>query len=175
MQLDEGMDSGPVIAQRETDIRPGETAAVLTPRLFEMGAELLAETLPRWRIGEITPTAQRDTDATVTRLLSREDGVIDWTQSADYIDRMVRAFDPWPGTFTQWGDRQLKVLQASTVDLDEPCEPGTVLETSQGIGVMTGGGILLLNQLQLEGRQRADIADFTRGYRDFVGSRLGAS
>ena len=175
MQLDEGMDSGPIIAQRETSITEDETAKELTVRLFKMGAELLAHTIPQWRVGAIAPSPQSEADATLTRLLSREDGAIDWTRPADYIARQVRAYHPWPGSFTRWKGKQLKVHQAWALSTDEALAPGTVVELPQGIAVATGEGALLLRRVQIEGRQAANIADFARGYRDFVGSQLGAS
>ena len=179
MQLDEGMDSGPIIAQRETTIGVNETAEDLTVRLFEMGARLLGDTLPRWRAGEVEPVPQSEADATITKLLRREDGEIDWIRTADHIARQIRAYHPWPGTFTYWNGKQLKVHQAAPFDSDGGFATSTVLEVDQdigqGIGVATGEGILLIQRVQPEGRQAMDIGDFTRGYRDFVGSRLGAS
>ena len=179
MQLDKGMDSGPIIAQRETTIGVNETAEDLTVRLFGMGARLLADALPRLRAGEVEPVPQSEADATITRLLRREDGEIDWTRPADHIARQIRAYHPWPGTFTHWNGKQLKVHQAEPLDNDEDFAPGTVVEIDQGIGqgigVATGEGILLIQRVQPEGRQAMDIGDFTRGYRGFVGSRLGAS
>ena len=179
MQLDEGMDSGPIIAQQETTIGVNETAEDLTVRLFGMGARLLADTLPRWRTGEVAPVPQSEGDATITRLLTREDGEIDWARPAHHIARQIRAYHPWPGTFTHWNGKQLKVHQAEPLDNDEDFAPGTVVEIDQGIGqgigVATGEGILLIQRVQPEGRQAMDIGDFTRGYRGFVGSRLGAS
>lgn len=175
MQLDEGMDSGPVIAQRETVITEGENAEDLTTRLFEMGAELLADTIYPWRDGQIAPVPQSEADATITRLLKREDGAIDWTQSAEQIARQIRAYHPWPGSFTHWNGRQLKVQEASGLDCVESELPGTVTELPQGIAVVAGDGALLLRRVQIEGRQAADISEFVRGYRDFAGSRLGTS
>ena len=175
MQLDEGMDSGPIIAQRETTIGVNETAEDLTVRLFEMGARLLADTITQWRAGDIEPTPQSESDVTITRLLTREDGEIDWTRPADHIARQIRAYHPWPGTFTYWNGKQLKVQQAVPFDSDGDFATGTVLEFGQGIGIATGEGILLIQRVQPEGRQAMDIGDFTRGYRGFVGSRLGAS
>lgn len=175
MQLDEGMDTGPIIAQRRTPIGAEETAEDLTIRLFEMGAELLAATIPQWRAGAIAPSPQSEADATVTRLFSREDGAIDWTRPADYIARQVRAYHPWPGSFTRWNGKQLKVHQALALDMDEALAPGTVAELPQGISVATGEGALLLRRVQIEGRQATDIDAFTRGYHDFTGSSLGSS
>ena len=175
MQLDEGMDSGPIIAQRQTPIGAEETAEDLTVRLFDMGAELLADTIYPWRDGGIAPVPQSEADATITRLLKREDGAIDWAQPAEQIARQIRAFHPWPGSFTHWGGRQLKVHDASAVSTVERVVPGTVRELPEGVSVETGTGALLLRRVQIEGRQAADISDFVRGYRDFVGSLLGAS
>ena len=175
MQLDEGMDSGPIIAQRQTPIGAEETAEDLTVRLFNVGAELLADTIYPWRDGEITPVPQSEADATVTRLLKREDGAIDWTQSAERIARQIRAYHPWPGSFTHWRGRQLKVHEASALGTVEGTPPGTVCEPPEGIAVATGEGALLLRRVQIEGRQATDISDFVRGYRDFVGSLLGTS
>ena len=175
MQLDAGMDSGPVIAQRETPIGADETAETLTARLFHMGAELLTATLPRWSAGEIAAASQVEADATITSLLKREDGAIDWTCSAEYIARQVRAYHPWPGTFTHWNGRQLKIHQASVPDMSGADAPGTVVALTEGVGVATGDGVLLLGRVQIEGRQATDITDFARGYRDFTGSLLGAS
>ena len=175
MQLDEGMDSGPIISQRSADIRSSETAEDLTERLFEMGADLLAETIPAWRSGKIDSTPQNETEATVTRLLKRDDGAIDWTRPAAYIALQLRAFHPWPGSFTHWNGRQLKLHWAAYLDIDAGQTAGEVIAVPQGIAVTTGDGALLLRRVQIEGRQATDIADFARGYRDFVGSRLGAS
>ena len=144
MQLDAGMDSGPVIAQRETPIGADETAEYLTERLFHMGAELLTDTLPKWRTGEIAPTPQVESHATITSLLKREDGAIDWTCSAEYIARQVRAYHPWPGTFTHWNGRQLKIHQASAPGMSGADAPGTVVALTEGVGVATGDGVLLL-------------------------------
>ncbi len=175
MRLDEGMDSGPIVAQMETDIGDEETAEELTSRLFDMGAKLLADTIPLWQAGEIASKPQRESEATITRLLKREDGAIDWAGPADYIARQVRAYHPWPGTFTHWNGKQLKIHEASAVAVDGTGKPGTVVEVPEGVAVVAGEGALLLLRVQMEGRQATSITDFVRGYREFVGSRLGAS
>ena len=173
--LDEGMDSGPIVAQRQTAIRAEETTPELTARLFEMGARLLTDILPRWRVSDIAPTPQNEAHATVTSLLTREDGAIDWNRPASSIARQVRAYHPWPGSSTRWNDKRLKIIQASALELDTGSAPGAVVALPQGIGVATGNGALLLRRIQLEGRQATDISDFMRGYADFTGSQLAAS
>ena len=174
MLLDEGIDTGPILAQHKTLIADNETAEELTERLFDLGSELLVDTLDQWERGQIVPTPQNDEEASVTRRLEREDGRIDWSQSADSIARRVRAFTPWPGTFTTWRGRTLKVLRARPVDGHLDGAPGTVVRLDDStIAVFTGRGALEIHSLQLEGRRAMDAADFVRGYGDFVGSTLG--
>lgn len=179
MQPDEGMDSGPIVAQRQTHIYSDETTEDLTLRLFQMGAILLAEILPAWERGEITPRPQDSSQATTTRLLSRDDGKINWSRPAAYIARQVRAYYPWPSCFTHWRGALLKVLEASEARPEAHGEgaasasPGQVVALSEGgAGVVTGDGILELRRVQLEGRRAIGIKEFISGHRDFIGARL---
>ena len=175
MLLDEGVDTGPILAQRETRISEFETAEELTERLFGLGSELLIDTLDSWEVGQIVTTPQNDDDASFTRRLEREDGRIDWSQSADSIARRVRAFTPWPGTFTIWRGKTLKILRATPVDGAFDGVPGTVIRLDDSvIAVLTGSGALEVQNLQIEGRRAMSATDFVRGYGDFVGSILSA-
>ena len=177
LKVDEGMDSGPVVAQRETPIEENETAGELTSRLFGMGADLLLEVLPRWQHGDIQAQPQDCSQATVTRRLSKEDGRIDWDQPADRISRQVLAYDPWPGSFTFWQGKLLKIVEAAAAGppIKTSAVPGQVVAVENKMGVVTGGGMLALNVVQLEGRRAVPIREFAAGHRDFVGSILGAS
>ena len=176
MVPDEGMDTGPILAVRETAIGPEEDAQTLTARLFEMGAALLVETLPAWERGEVRPVPQEDALASVTRLVQREDGEIDWGLPAWRVERMARAYSPWPGAFTTWHGSVLKVVSARAHEGgaagDAP--PGRAIALDDGgVGVQTGVGMLELRRVQLAGRSASDARDFARGYRDFLGSQLG--
>ena len=174
MLLDEGMDTGPVLAQKATRIGRDETAVALTSRLFDLGAELLVETLEVWIQGKIAPSVQDDEEATITRLLKREDGRLDWDESAEAIERRIRAFTPWPGTFSTWGGKTLKVVSGRLASGSVESTPGTVsAPAGDSIVVAAGSGALELLEIQLEGRARARAADFARGQRDFIGSVLG--
>ena len=173
IQLDEGMDSGPILAQTETPIGATETADALTARLFEMGAALLTDILPKRRNGDIAPAPQDESKATITRLLSREDGAIDWRMTAAQIARQARAYHPWPGSFTHWRGRLLKVLECRPMPSASDSPPGSVVALPDGVGAATGEGILALRRLQLEGRQAVGAAEFVQGYSDFIGSTLG--
>ena len=174
MLLDEGIDTGPILAQHKTLIADNETAEELTERLFDLGSELLVDTLDQWERGQIVPTPQNNDDASVTRRLQREDGRIDWLQSAEDIARRVRAFTPWPGTFTVWRGKTVKILRGSPVDGALSGTPGTVVRLDDStIAVLTGSGAVEVQSLQMEGRRAMSATEFVQGYRDFVGSTLG--
>ena len=174
MKLDEGMDSGPILAQERVSIDEEETGPVLTRRLFDLGADLLVDTLPRWASGDIQATPQDESGATITVLVKKEDGEIDWTDDAERIARMVRAYEPWPGTFTYWDGKLLKILGATSMAGD--AQPGQVVGLDDGaIGIGTGDGLLVVDRLQNEGRRPSDAGDFVRGYPDFLGAELGRS
>ena len=181
MLLDEGMDSGPVIAQKQLALEGAETAATLTATLFSIGGTLLLENLEAWIAGRLEAIPQDHGSATVTRKLERADGLADWQLSAAELERRSRAFTPWPGFFADWQGKMLRLLEVVAM---EPSferlglvseEPGLV----QGLalqdcplGIGTSNGILGVKTLQLEGRRVASAAEFLRGYPAFPGSRL---
>ena len=174
MKLDQGMDSGPILTQERVSIVGEETAPELTQRLFDVGADLLVDALPRWSSGDIQATPQDESRATFTSLVRKEDGKIDWTVDAERIARMVRAYEPWPGTFTYWDGKLLKILRATSMAGDAP--PGQVVEMEDGgVGIGTGDGLLAVNRLQIEGRRPSGAQDFVRGYPDFAGAELAPS
>jgi methionyl-tRNA formyltransferase len=176
MLLDEGMDTGPVLSQQRVRLTGDETAGALMARLFDTGARLLADTLEKYARGEIRPQPQDGAQATVTKLLNREDGEIDWSQPADRIARMVRAYDPWPGTHTRWRGQVLKVLAVAPVTASVspgvPGAPGNVSAGRGGILVATGLGPLRIVRLQLEGKKPATADEFLRGHPDFANATV---
>ena len=174
MVVTERMDAGPIVAQKETPIGPEETTPELTARLFQMGAELLLEVLPAWHRGDIRPLEQDESRATLTRRLSRDDGRIDWSRPAEEISRRARAYDPWPGSFTHWRGKMLKLSAVSVVPSPQRAAgPGEVVPTPGGVGIGTGDGLIAPGSLQIEGRRPVEPVEFSRGYRDFVGAILG--
>jgi methionyl-tRNA formyltransferase len=178
IRMDRGLDTGPILAQRSTPVAPGETHPELSERLAMMGAELLAETLPRWLRGEIEPAPQPEEGATLTRTLSKENGLINWSAPAVEIDRRVRAFQPWPGTYTHWQGRLLKVLRARPAPAEGVAAPGTVMVLQQpgsprSLAVATGGGgALELLEVQLAGKPPVEARALLTGYPQMVGSVL---
>lgn len=175
MKVTEEMDAGPVIASRKTAIEPDETTETLTQRLFELGAELLVETLPKWAGGEIEAEPQDKSIATTTKLLTREDGKIDWDQPAVRIARQLRAFHPWPGAYTRWNGKLLKIVAARPSGFADSTEaPATVLGLCEnGLAVTTVAGALIIDTLQLEGGRPVMAAEFLAGHPDVIGAHLG--
>lgn len=177
MLMDEGLDTGPIIRSRSMAVTPKHNRETLTQALATLGADLLIETLPDWLAGKITPQPQDNHLATLAPSIKKEEGLIDWTQSPVEIERHVRAFHPWPGTFTHWQGKQLKILTVSIKTEAIPAEahdlpPGMVLRLEGKIAVTTGRGVIVLEQIQPAGRRAMPVADFARGHTDFVGTIL---
>ncbi len=169
------MDAGDILAQARTPIGPEETTGALTARLGEWGAGVYVETVTRWLRGDLRPWAQVASAATQSGLLSKEDGRLDWRQEAALLARQVRAFDPWPGTYTAWKGEPLNILGASPLpDWQGEAAPGTVLKLPQGLAVATVRGALLLRTVQAPGKRAVPALDFANGARGFVGAVLGA-
>ena len=173
MLLDEGMDTGPIIAQRQRSISPAEDAAGLTATLFTDGADLLNVSLPLWMSGAASAVPQNDALATYTGKMERDDGVADWNLSAETLARQQRAYTPWPGLHTLWDGKEVKLLDVEPLPGSGEAGVVTVSATDGSIVVGTGEGLLAVRQLQLEGRRAIDADDFVRGYPQFVGARLG--
>jgi methionyl-tRNA formyltransferase len=174
MRMDEGMDTGAILAQAECPIAPGDTTATLTAKLANLGAQLLPEVLPGWLAREVEVRPQDNSLATYCHPLTKEDGLLDWSQAAAYLDRQVRACDPWPGAYTTWQGRRLKVLRARPrLDWGGKGVPGQVVELEPGLGVVAGQGVLELVNVQLAGKKPMAADLFARGQRDLVGEHLG--
>jgi methionyl-tRNA formyltransferase len=175
IRMDKGLDTGPIIAQRSVPIEPEETHPELSARLARAGAALLAETLPRWLTGEIEAAPQDDAHATMTRTLTKEDGLLDWALPAEELARRVRALQPWPGTYTYWGDRLLKVLRAHPLEVETREEPGSVSVLrgeEKALVVQAGRGALQLMEVQPAGKGPMQARALLAGNPGIVGSVL---
>jgi methionyl-tRNA formyltransferase len=168
IQMDEGMDHGPILAQAEFEIPEKVSYVKLRDALIKAGSELLIQTIPQWISREITPEYQNDAKVTYSKILTKNDGRIDWTQPAEKIERMVRAFNPWPGTWTMWLEEK-KRIQLNEVDVSSEfvpnANPGQVWKTTEGgIFIQTAKGSIVVKLLTLEGKKTMDAASFARGY-----------
>ena len=173
MLTDAGMDTGSVIAQRRLPIAPDDTTETLSDKLSVLGAELLIDTLPDWLAGRIEPQAQDEPQATYAPPTRRGMAAIDWGRRAVEIDRQVRAFNRWPVAFSSWDGRNLKVLKARPLPVWRGEDlPGSVVRAGIDIGVATGEGLLVLDEVQLAGKRPMSAQQFALGRRTFVGSIL---
>lgn len=171
MKMDAGLDTGPMLSWRAIPITADETGQSLHDKLSQLGGDLLIETLPGYFDGSIQPQPQDDTRATFAPRIEKEEGRIRWSEPAAVIERMVRAFTPWPGTFTTWNDKLLKVTGAEVAA--GHAAPGKVTLHEGRLAIGTGDGLLLPVRLQLEGRSAVSAADFQRGYPEFRDAVLG--
>lgn len=176
MLLDQGMDTGPLIARKEYPLAGDETTEGLTVTLFDLGGKLLQESLPLWQSGELKAAPQDGSLATVTRKLERADGLADWTLTAEELERRARAFTPWPGLFTYWDGSGVKLVEVSVLPAGSGGgDIGLVVATGDSAApaaVVTAQGLLGLRTVQLEGRRAVAISDFLRGAPGFIGARL---
>jgi len=170
MVMDEGMDTGPILSQQAEPIRPDDTTGSLSQRLGKLGASLLIETLPCYLEGRIQPKPQPKEGVTLCRLVKKAHARIDWTRPAADIERMVRAYQPWPGAYAIWAGQQLKIGAASAADGEAP--PGQVIAWGRKAAVGSGQGVLVIERAQLPGKKMLPIEDFLRGRPNFIGAML---
>ena len=174
MKLVEKMDAGAIYLQEALPLTADETTASLQAKLTTIGARLLLETLRRLKEGSLTPTEQDESKVTFAPLLKKDDGLIDWRRSAGEIERRVRGLDPWPGSFTYIDGKLLKVHRTKIVVAESNSAPGEVIHAdSRGFWVATGGGVIGLEEVQLENKKRLSGTEFIKGARIKAGDRLG--
>jgi methionyl-tRNA formyltransferase len=183
MQIDEGLDTGPMLTRRATPISDFDTAGTVTDRLAQIGADLLSETVPAWLREEITPEPQDDALATHAPRVEKDAGRLDWKLTAMELWRRVRAFHPWPGAFTTLHGGLLRLHEAWPLSGSGGAEPGTVLPLPAGaaeavpaerprpaFAVQTGDGLLVPLKLQRAGKRPLFAEEFARGERGLIGA-----
>lgn len=186
-KLDAGLDTGPMLLQEMIPIGSDETAGELTDRLARIGGRLLAEACDLEGRGELVARAQPAWGATYASLVDKEDGLLDWNRPVEQVDRAVRAFSPWPGAFTFAAGKRLRIhrsrpwhrlqvfgAEPGTLDPAPEAPPGTLVPAPEGIGVICHPGVLLLLEVQGEGRKRQEAAEWLRGSRLPAGARFSA-
>ncbi len=166
MQLGQGLDTGPMLAQHRVPIAAGIDAGQLQAQLAQLGAALLLETLAALEADRVRAEPQPELGATYARKIDKREARIDWTASADAIERQVRAFNPWPVAETMWRDQRLRLWEARSAMARAPAGavPGDVIGgTEDGVEVLCGQGMLVITRLQLEGRRALPAGEFVRG------------
>ena len=178
MLMNEKMDHGDILVQTKFQIYPDETTETLTKKIAPISAKLILETIPLWVDGKIKPFEQDETKATYCQLIEREDGHIFWNSNAQDIYNKYLAFQPWPGIFSVWKKEngilriKIKKIRLDNNKPDVKYGIGEVFELNGEIKVKAAKGSIILEEVQLEGKNPASIKDFINGYKDFVGSNL---
>ena len=168
MKMELEMDTGPIIAKSEPVVlSPTDTTATLTPKLAEVGAKVLSESLSKYLNGEITPAPQDETQATYVKILKKEDGLIDWKQDEEQVARQVRAYLPWPGAYTHLNSQQMKILSAEAEPSADNAK-GQIAKIDGDLYI----GKLRIDKLQLAGKNPMDGKAFLAGYPQSIGQNL---
>ena len=171
MMMDEGVDTGGILLQAEISIEEKETSETLHEKLSTLGAQLLIETIEKMKRGNVHPLYQDHSKATYAPPIKKEEGRIDWGKEAEEIDRQIRAFYPWPGAFTQWGDRLLKICQGEVRKGRHQGRPGSVVWVGTDfIEVEAGKDFFLIKEVQPEGKRRMTVRDFLSGHSISLGT-----
>ncbi|MDD5626247.1 MAG: methionyl-tRNA formyltransferase [Patescibacteria group bacterium] len=172
--MDEKMDHGPIVAQQQLELPITDyQLPKLSKELAELGAKLLIETLPKWLAGEIKPSTQDETKVTFTRQIKKEDGLIDWSFPAEKIEKMLRAYYPWPGIFTNFDNKKLKIIKAEILEIQDNKKPGTVFFTeNKQLAIMCGKNALILKEIQPEGKKAMAAGNFLNGYPKIINAIL---
>jgi methionyl-tRNA formyltransferase len=155
-------------------IDPGDTAGTLTEKLSVLGAKLIAAALPLIEAGKLTPLAQDSSRATMAPLLKKEQGLIDWTLSAEEIHNRIRGLSPWPGAYSFLDNKMIKIISSET--RPGSGEPGALFERDRNaLEAGTGSGLLRIVSIQPEGRKPMSAGEFLRGHRGVAGKKFGKS
>jgi len=166
MLMDEGIDTGDMLSQRALPIADDDTAETLFKKLAPLGADLLIETLPKYLSGEIQPQPQPEEGATYAKMLKKADGLLDFSQTAEELERKIRAFSPWPGTFFEWNGAPFKIHRAHVGEGKSP-GIGTQVKIKGVPAIGTSEGILILDQVQPAGKKSMSGKSFLAGGRDW--------
>jgi methionyl-tRNA formyltransferase len=169
IKMTEAMDAGPIILEKNVEIAPADTSLTLEDKMASLAAELLAEVIKSIENKNYKLTVQDENNVNFAPKLKKENGAIDWNKSAADIHNLVRGVLPWPGAFTFYKDKLLKVYKAELIESPvtlSPSTPGEILQVSkEGIIVATGNGNLIIKELQIEGKRRMTVEEFISGYK----------
>ncbi|HEY5810661.1 MAG TPA: methionyl-tRNA formyltransferase [Povalibacter sp.] len=165
MQMDAGLDTGPMLLERATPLTSSDTSASVHDRLAAIGADALMEALDGLIDGSLVARPQPENGATYAAKIRKDEALLDWRKTAHELDRQVRAFNPWPVAETRWNGQQLRIWQAQPLDTEADAAPGSVLADTSGICVATGEGVLCLTRVQLAGRKAVSAVEFLNAHR----------
>lgn len=165
MHMAEGLDTGDMIEKVSVTLDKKETGGSLYHKLSEIGGDLIVSTLNKLEEGTASRTPQTEEGTCYAKRLTKTLGDVDWSRSAESIERLIRGLNPWPSAYTGWNGKSLKLWSADVLDEDVEGQPGQVVKVRKdSLVVKTGSGLLAITELQMEGKKRMDVSDFLRGY-----------
>ena len=174
IKMDNGLDTGPILAQTTMAIHPEDTAGTLYDKLSEAGADFLLATIKKYLTGTITPETQSSGQTSYAKELTKSDGLINWSKPAEYLEKFIRAMNPWPVAWTWRNGQQIKIISAQKQPIEiNSYKPGKTFKYNSGLAVQCGRDALIIKSLQLEGKNALVSEEFLRGHKDFIGSILG--
>ena len=166
MKMDPGVDTGPILSQRPVPIYSDDTTGTLSVKISDIGAELLVEALSQYLEGNLVALPQDNSLATYAPMIKKEHGMLDFSQPARYLERKIRAFDPWPGTYDYWNNQVLKIHHAHVVEAPL-AQPGHKIIYQGWPAYSTGDGILVIDELQPAGKNKTNGKSFLQGARNW--------
>ena len=173
IKMNEEIDGGNIIQQKKIAINKDENYESLSNKLSKLGAKILIEILPNYLSKKIRLKKQNEKKINYTKLIKKQDGLINWNSNASYIEKMIRAYNPWPGTYTYWNKKIIKIKKASLYSNNFRLKPGTVFLTKERkIAVSTSNKSIIIKIIQIEGKKTLSSEIFLRGYPKFIGSIL---
>lgn len=173
MKMDKGLDTGPIISQAVLELEPAETPVTLATKLSRLGADLLIPTIRKYVSGELKPQPQNNELASYVSMLDKKDGKIDWTRTAVEVERQIRGLTPWPGAWTNWNGKTLKIIEVEhEPHRIEQYREGEVFLDHDKLAVQCAIDALIIKRLQLEGKTETTAEEFIRGHRDIIHSVL---
>ncbi len=172
IQLDEGLDTGPILAQKKVDISAADTSLELGKKLALLSLEILRESIPTYLAGTLTPMPQDNAKATLCRELTRADGRVNWQNSCGTIYNLYRGLEPWPGIWTTYRGQRLKLLRIKPID--ESLAVGVVMVSNTRLFIGCGYGAIEVLEMQMEGKKPMPADEFIRGHQAIDGTKLGA-
>ncbi|MCX6796598.1 MAG: methionyl-tRNA formyltransferase [Candidatus Falkowbacteria bacterium] len=176
MKIDKGLDSGPIIAQEEINIDPDETSQSLSKKLSALAGKTTVQIIKKYINGELPARPQDDSLATKTKMLKKNDGLIDWNNEAEKIERFIRAMYPWPGAFSYFNSKRLVLVKAENEILQiNQYKIGEVFLSDKQVAVQCKSDAIILNTVKLEGKKEMPVVKFLNGYQNFIGSVLSAT
>lgn len=174
IKMDKGLDTGEILAQTAINIDNEDTAGALYDKLSGISADFVIETIKKYLTEKIKPMAQDSSLASYAKELTKSDGLINWSKPALYLEKFIRAMNPWPVAWTWWNGKQVKIISAQSQPIEiNTYKPGKTFKYNAGLAVQCGQNALIIKSLQLEGKSALESEEFLRGHENFIGNILG--